>query len=324
MNNMNNAIDDMTEFHWMMDMIQSIDVGLIVMDKNYKITVWNTFMENHSDISSDYSRSKVMFDLFPEIPMEWIKKKIDTVFKLDNRAFSTWEQRPYLFKFSNYHPITGSGTYMYQNISVIPLKSITGTVDHVCLIIYDVTNIASQRKELHNANVQLEELSRIDALTGLNNRGYWEECLDLEYRRFQRNQVPRTLVIFDIDHFKKVNDTYGHTAGDQVIQEVSAALKKNQRDTDFSGRYGGEEFVIILTNVTERSARIFTERLRCYIEKMLVKYNEHEISVTVSVGLAEITADCKTTKEWLERADKALYSAKENGRNKSVLYSNLG
>ncbi|MFT5450717.1 MAG: diguanylate cyclase [Enterobacterales bacterium] len=323
MNNMNNPTEDMTEFHWMMDMIQSIDVGLVVMDKNYKITVWNTFMENHSDKSSDFSRSKVMFDLFPDTPMEWIKKKIDTVFKLDNRAFSTWEQRPYLFEFTNYHPITGSGTFMYQNISIIPLKSITGTVNHVCLIIYDVTNIANQRKELHSANIQLEELSRTDVLTGLNNRGYWEECLELEYHRFQRNQMPRTLVIFDIDLFKKVNDTYGHQAGDLVIQEVSNSLKNNQRNTDFSGRYGGEEFVIILTNVTERSARIFSERLRNSIEKMLVKYNDFELSITISLGLAELTTDCKSTKEWLERADKALYNAKESGRNKSVLYSNL-
>jgi diguanylate cyclase len=252
-----------------------------------------------------------------------LQKKIDTVFKLDNRAFSTWEQRPYLFEFSNYHPITGSGTYMYQNISIIPLKSITGSVDHVCLIIYDVTNIANQRKELHNVNIQLEELSRTDALTGLNNRGYWEECLELEYRRFQRTKIPSTLIIFDIDHFKKVNDTYGHPAGDLIIQEVSACLKNNQRDTDFSGRYGGEEFVIVLTNVTERSARIFSERLRTSIEKKLVEYNGLELSVTVSLGLAELRTDCKSTRVWLERADKALYSAKENGRNKSVLHSSF-
>ena len=323
MNNMNETIVEMTEFHWLMDMVQSIDVGLVVMDSNYKITVWNSFMENHSDKSSDFTRSKVIFDLFPDTPMEWIKKKIDSVFKLDNRAFSTWEQRPFLFEFTNYHPITGSGTFMYQNISIIPLRSISGNVDHVCLIVYDVTDIANQRKELHHANIQLEELSRTDTLTGLNNRGYWEECLELEYRRFQRNQVPRTLLMFDIDHFKNINDTYGHPAGDLIIQEISSILSKNQRETDFSGRYGGEEFVIILTNVTERSARIFSERLRSNIEKTLVKYNGHELSVTVSLGLAELTADCKSTNEWLKRADKALYGAKESGRNKSVLFANL-
>jgi len=306
-----------------MDMIQSVDVGLVVMDKEYQIEVWNTFMENHSDKSSDFVRSKVLFDLFPDTPMSWIRKKIDTVFKLNNRAFSTWEQRPYLFQFSNYRPITGSETFMYQNVSIIPLSSIDGKVNHVCMIVYDVTDIASQRKELHAVNTQLEKLSRTDALTCLNNRGFWEECLLMEYHRFARNEIPRTLVIFDIDHFKNVNDTYGHPAGDLVIKEISAQLRLNQRSTDFSGRYGGEEFVIILTNVTEKSAMIFSERLRSSIEKLIIKYDDLELKVTASFGLAELTTDCDGTKEWLERADKALYHAKEAGRNQSVIYSSI-
>jgi len=323
MNDMNDTSVDMTEFHWLMDMVQSIDVGLIVMDRDHKITVWNTFMENHSDKSSNFVRSKVLFDLFPDTPLDWIRTKIDSVFKLENRAFSTWEQRPYLLEFSNYHPITGSCTYMYQNISIIPLRSTKGSVDHVCLIIYDVTNIASQRKELHSANRQLEELSRTDALTQLNNRGYWEKCLQLEYRRFQRDHVPKTLIILDIDHFKAINDTYGHPAGDLIIQEVANSLRSNQRDTDISGRYGGEEYVIILGNVTEKSARIFSERLRTNIEKLVVNYTDVELSVTVSLGLAELTEDCTDPKDWLSRADKALYGAKETGRNKSVLFSSM-
>ena len=177
---------DLKELHWLMDMIQSVDVGLIVMDNNYQIMVWNSFMENHSNRSSDFVRSKVLFDIFPETPLAWVRKKIDTVFLLKNRAFSTWEQRPYLFKFNNYRPITGTETFMYQNISIIPLSSVNGDVNHVCLIIYDVTDIASQRKELHLVNSKLEKLSRTDALTGLNNRGYWEECLLTEYKRFSK------------------------------------------------------------------------------------------------------------------------------------------
>ena len=320
---MNDITAELKEFHWLMDMIQSIDVGLVVMDKERNVTVWNTFMENHSDMSSDFVRSKNLFDLFPDTSMQWIKKKIDGVFQLNIRAFSTWEQRPHLFQFNNYHPITGSETYMYQNISIIPLKSITGTVDHVCLIIYDVTNVASQRKELHEANARLESISRTDALTTLNNRGYWEECLEFEFKRFQRDHIPKTLLIFDIDHFKIVNDTYGHPAGDLIIQEVAAELLLNQRETDISGRYGGEEFVVILTNVTETSARIFGERLRSKIASREVGYKEEQLSVTVSLGLAELTEDCKSSTEWVERADKALYSAKENGRNQCVLYSKI-
>lgn len=323
MNNMNDEVEQLKEFHWMMDMIQSVDVGLVVLDQSYKIKVWNTFMENHSNMSSEHVRSQVIFDLFPDTPTLWIQKKIDTVLKLNNRAFSTWEQRPYLFHFNNYRPITGSETYMYQNISIIPLSSIDGKVNQVCLIIYDVTDIASQRKELHTANMQLEKISRTDALTSLNNRGFWEQCLNLEFNRFQRNNTPRTIVIFDIDKFKNINDNYGHQAGDEVIRKIADQLIVNQRDTDLSGRYGGEEFVIILNNVTEKSARVFSERLRKSIEQLTINFEEQELKVTISLGLAELSTDYADAQSWLQNADKALYHAKENGRNQSVLFSTL-
>ena len=320
---MSEASLDLKEFHWLMDMIQSVDVGLIVMDKNYQIHVWNTFMENHSNRSSEFVRSKAIFDVFPDTPLEWIRKKIDTSFLLKNRAFSTWEQRPYLFHFNNYRPITGTETFMYQNISIIPLSSVDGTVNHVCLIIYDVTDIASQRKELHLVNSQLEKLSRTDILTGLNNRGYWQECLISEYKRFRRDNMPRTLIIFDIDHFKVVNDTYGHQAGDLVIKEVAKSLISNQRDTDISGRYGGEEFVIILNNVSEKSARIFSERLRKSIGGLTVRYKDTDINITISLGLAEPREQDESENAWIERADRALYYAKETGRNRSILFSSI-
>ncbi len=320
---MSEASLDLKEFHWLMDMIQSVDVGLIVMDKNYQIKVWNSFMENHSNRSSDFVRSKVLFDIFPDTPLAWIRKKMDTSFLLKNRAFSTWEQRPYLFKFNNYRPITGTETFMYQNVSIIPLSSVNGDVNHVCLIIYDVTDIASQRKELHLVNAQLEQLSRTDAMTALNNRGHWEERLLSEYKRFGRDHNPRTLVIFDIDHFKLVNDTHGHQAGDEVIREVAKTLQYNQRETDISGRYGGEEFVIILTNISERSARIFSERLRKNIESLTIQYNNTEIKVTVSLGLAETNEEDENELAWLKRADTALCHAKDSGRNQSVLFSTI-
>jgi diguanylate cyclase len=313
------------EFHWLMDMIQSVDVGLVVLDKKYQVKVWNSFMENHSNLSSEDVRGKDLFSLFQNTSTGWMKKKVDSVFMLNNRAFSTWEQRPYLFKFNNYRPITGTETYMYQNISIIPLCSTTGEVESVCMIIYDVTDIASQRKELHVANEQLQSLSRTDAMTGLNNRGFWQECLNNEFKRFCRNPQPRTLVIFDIDHFKKVNDTYGHHVGDEIIKGVSEIFLQTQRDTDISGRYGGEEFVIILTNVKETSAKIFSERLRKKVEEFVYVDEEIdlEVKVTISLGLAELSLDDKDPTQWLNRADTALYEAKNAGRNQSVLYSSI-
>src|SRR5690606_25742057 len=140
---------------------------------------------------------------------------------LKNRAFTTWEQRPYLMQFKNYRPITGTEEFMYPNITISPLVPANGEVNNVCIIIYDVTDIASNKKALERANIELAKLSRTDRLTQLNNRGYWEECLIKEFNRYQRYHHTCSLIMFDIDHFKKVNDTYGHQAGDEVIRTVS-------------------------------------------------------------------------------------------------------
>ena len=197
---------DFKEIHWLMDMLQNIDVGLVVVDREYKIQVWNSFMENHSARPPHSVIDKNIFDLFKDITEDWLKQKLDTVFLLRNRAFTIWEQRPYLFKFKDYRPITGTAEFMYQNTTLIPLLSADGQINHVGIIIYDVTDVAVNRSRLQSANQQLEHLSQTDRLTQLFNRGHWEECLKKEHDRAIRTKEPHTLVIFDIDHFKKVND----------------------------------------------------------------------------------------------------------------------
>jgi diguanylate cyclase len=139
---------EMTEFHWLMDILQTIDVGLVVLDRNYSIKLWNGFMENHSGLRPDQAKGKELFSLFKEIDKDWFKKKAESVFLLNIRAFTISEQRPYLFKFTNNHPITGRAEFMYQNATIIPLSNPDGTTDHICLIVYDVTNSAMSKKDL--------------------------------------------------------------------------------------------------------------------------------------------------------------------------------
>ena len=311
---------DMSEFHWMMDMLQTIDVGLVVLNRNYEIGVWNSFMENHSGIDPGDAKGSVLFDLFPEVPRDWFCHKIDSVFQLHNRAFTTWEQRPYVFRFKNYRPITGTAEYMYQNITIIPLMSLTGNVDHVCILVYDVTDAATNKAQLEQANKKLEVLSQTDRLTQLFNRGHWEDCLEREYKRCQRSKITSSLIMFDIDHFKKVNDTYGHQAGDEVIRVTSKALRDTLRETDVAGRYGGEEFGVILVDTNAQDAYAFAERLREKIAGIIVKYEALEINYTISIGIAEISSDIPEYTNWLERSDIALYHCKRNGRNCSTVY----
>jgi len=117
---------DMKELHWLMDMIQSIDVGLVVLDRNYKVKVWNSFMANHSGIKDTRILDQSLFEQFPDLPESWLKHKAESTLLLRNRAFNTWEQRPYLFHFKNYRPITGSAEFMYQNSTFVPLVSSDG------------------------------------------------------------------------------------------------------------------------------------------------------------------------------------------------------
>jgi diguanylate cyclase (GGDEF)-like protein len=317
------AAADLKEIHWLMDMLQNIDVGLVVLDRDYNIQVWNSFMENHSGMAPGSVINKNIFKLFCDVPEAWFRRKLETVFLLNNRAFTIWEQRPYLFHFKNYRPITNTADFMYQNSTLIPLLSADGQVNHVGIIIYDVTSVVINSQRLQQANQQLEHLSRTDRLTQLLNRGYWEECLKQEYSRIRRTGVSSSLVMLDIDHFKNINDSYGHQAGDDVIRMTAQKLMDTQRSTDISGRYGGEEFVIILIDTHEDGALYFAERLRKKIEALTIEYEQNRINYTVSLGIAEYRRDLKDYNEWLEHADRALYEAKNSGRNRSFLYSKL-
>jgi diguanylate cyclase len=307
---------DVSEIHWLMDMFQTVDVGLVVLSADYRIQIWNGFMENHSGLTPRQVRDRYLFDLFSEIDEQWLRRKCDPVILLKNRAFTIWEQRPYIFKFRNYRPITGSAEYMYQNSTIFPLTDATGQVTHLCLIIYDVTDVAVSRLELESMNGQLRTLSKTDFLTGLNNRGSWEQALIHEYKRIKRNGHRSTLLMCDVDHFKRVNDTVGHAAGDAVIQQVAAAVKKNLRSTDVAGRYGGEEFAVLLLDTDAEQAMFYAERLRKNVEAMLVNYNQQTLKVTVSIGLAEFNEQMTEYRDWIEAADKALYRSKAGGRNR--------
>lgn len=310
-----------SELHWLMDMLQTVDVGLVVVNADYRIQLWNGFMENHSGLTPRQVRDSYLFDLFPEIDEDWLRRKCDPVLLLKNRAFTIWEQRPYIFRFKNYRPITGNADYMYQNSTIFPITDTRGQVSHLCFIIYDVTDAAVSKLELQSMNGQLRQLSTTDYLTQMRNRGNWEESLKQEFNRLQRySQHQSSLIMCDIDHFKRINDSYGHAAGDLVIKSVAEIIRKSLRSTDIAGRYGGEEFAILLLDTTEDQAGYLAERIRRKIAQTEVVYNNQKIKFTMSFGLAERALDIQDYVQWMEAADKALYTSKAQGRNLVTRY----
>jgi diguanylate cyclase len=196
---------------------------------------------------------------------------------------------------------------------------LTGQVEQVCLVIYDVTNEAVSRLGMQSLNSQLEKISQVDGLTGLCNRRFWDEQFVMEYKRGMRSESPSTLVMLDIDNFKQVNDTYGHPAGDEVIKKLAEIIKKTTRETDVLGRYGGEEFTMILPDTPVANVEFVAERIRRLVEKCTVVYDEVSIKFTISVGIAGFKQSYKDSTQWLDLADKALYQAKVLGKNRVIL-----
>ncbi|WP_300177992.1 sensor domain-containing diguanylate cyclase [uncultured Aliivibrio sp.] len=312
--------NNMSDFHWAMQVIADLDAGLIVLDQDYRVCAWNAFMQSYSGITSDKILGNVIFDIIPDLPETWLRKKVNASFKLNTRGFSCWEDRPYLFKFKNFTPISNSLTEMRQNITFSPLTSLNGQASHVSLVISDVTDIAKNKLHLEQSNQQLSTLSKTDGLTKLFNRAYWESSLQREFKQAKISGHTSSLVIFDIDHFKKVNDTYGHTVGDDVIRNAADLLRKTSRNTDICGRYGGEEFTVILPGTNAEQALYFAERLRKRIEEVTVKCEDIHVNYQISLGICELSATHEDYLSWLEMADKALYYSKDHGRNQSTIY----
>lgn len=168
----------------------------------------------------------------------------------------------------------------------------------------------------------LKQESITDALTGLRNRRYFDQRISEEVALSTRYKLPLTLMLIDVDHFKKVNDTYGHTVGDEVLQTLSKIIQNVVRDSDIVARYGGEEIVIITPNTTKEEAAILAERLREKVEQTKVATiatTQEVVQVTISIGLCSLSPIITDKEALLEESDQSLYLAKKYGRNRVVV-----
>lgn len=306
------------------ELLDSIEVGIAVLDRNFNVQVWNKFLENHGAKKAEAIIGHSLFSHFPEIEEKWLRTKVDPVFNLKSPVFIIWEQRPYLFKFGCNRPVTSAAEFMYQNVTMFPIVDKRGNVERFCMLVYDVTEQALGKRGMEHLNEELKTASRVDGLTGLYNRRYWQERFDEMHKLCVRREKPSTALMLDIDHFKRINDTYGHQAGDKVIKMLAALIKRCVRETDLAGRYGGEEFAIILNDSSVEDAKIVAERIRQLAQRLVVEHEGESISFTVSLGLAQFSPDFKGAMAWLECADQALYEAKENGRNQYRIYAAPG
>jgi diguanylate cyclase (GGDEF)-like protein len=186
--------------------------------------------------------------------------------------------------------------------------------------------LEAREAELYRALSRSHQKAIHDSLTGLNNRGYMEEALGQLTARAQRNPQPLAIIMADIDFFKRVNDTFGHAAGDQVLRAIAKMLKDSVREGDIACRYGGEEFMLVLPGATEETARQKANELLEGVRRIALDYKGRSLGrITLSIGIAtnytgsdRRSISRATAEHLIQAADEALYQAKEGGRNRVV------
>jgi diguanylate cyclase (GGDEF)-like protein len=179
--------------------------------------------------------------------------------------------------------------------------------------------LANANEALREKNKELEQLSTTDSLTGLFNRKHLMEKLDLELGRSDRYQHDFTLLIIDIDHFKRYNDTYGHLAGDEVLRRMGTTLKESIRKSDYAARYGGEEFIVLLPETGAEAGAQMAERIRRKMAEEEMGSDTNRTNVTISAGVASFPDYGENAETLIRNADEALYEAKRRGRNQIII-----
>ncbi|MBB6480980.1 sensor domain-containing diguanylate cyclase [Spirochaeta isovalerica] len=199
-------------------------------------------------------------------------------------------------------------------------RSEDGDFEMVQGLIVDVTVQKKQEEKIREQNILLEELSITDHMTGLSNRRFMSSILEHFISDYRRSGETFSLLMLDLDHFKLVNDRFGHDGGDAVIKKMAEILRHNLRETDLKARWGGEEFLVLLPRTDRREAVFIGEKLLDIVRSVTVTHNKIDIKFTFSCGVA--VNDRRLSEEiLLKHADKALYLAKEEGRNRVVLWS---
>jgi len=302
------------------EIVDRINVGIFVVNKNYEIVLWNNYMENYSQKKSSTIVGQNLFKKFPDLPESWLTQKIRNVFILKNFSFTSWEHRPYLFKFLHNRPITGGIDYMRQNATFLPIKGESDDIEYVCITLLDVTDTSIYEGMLKNAVRSLAEASNRDGLTNIYNRRFLEQTMTKEFARIKRYGGTLSFIIIDLDHFKNINDTYGHLAGDEILKITSQRISECLRAADILARYGGEEFAVLLPETPLEGAEILANRLCEHIASQPIQFDNFEITVTASLGLAEFQDNLESHEELIGQADSALYKSKDNGRNQVTTY----
>jgi len=277
------------------------DIDQFLLHVATQLSELNTIVTETNAVASNSvkNRNKLdqsVFTQIRELQVQAIKTtSLDSLKGMVNECFKTIAT-----EIKNHHQQDKEQQQNFQN-------HIAEMVSKMMRLEAETETLKKELKVIHTQAMQ-------DTLTGLFNRNAYNQRLRDEFARYKRYDSPLTLAIWDIDHFKNINDSFGHNSGDKVLILTAKQLQEHTRDTDFIARFGGEEFVMLLPNTGKDAALFLAEQLRELIEATGFNANGKAVPITISCGLAEINSD-DTEETLFDRADKALYEAKHNGRN---------
>jgi len=204
-----------------------------------------------------------------------------------------------------------------RKLGVIAIKCLKDSDREKFMILGHQFALAIRRIKLYK---EIEQLAITDSLTGAHTRRYFLERFQEELKRSKLSSINLSFLMIDVDKFKEFNDQYGHLTGDQILREIGAIIKENVREIDILGRYGGEEFSVVLPDTGPKGAHYVAERIRSMTEKTLIRAYDATIKSTLSIGIATYPKDGKIAKELMDKADWALYRAKSMGRNRVCVF----
>ena len=287
----------------------TINLGLVILDRDLKVRHWNTWMARCSKIAPEAILGRRVFDCFPTLEAHRsFQRNCKSVLTFGSYAFFSQKLHRYLFPFPPANSFEVKYEQMQQSCTMGPLRDDSRVITGIFLTVEDMTESAANEQKLVEMNYK-------DALTGVYSRRYLETRMKEEFGRHRRYARRLTLVMFDIDHFKSVNDNHGHLCGDYILKSVAGAIAGRIRITDCLARYGGEEFSCLLQETDFAGGMLLAERFRRQVEEMDHSYKGTLVKVTISLGVSELT-EADTLEQFVKRADEAMYRAKTGGRNR--------
>ncbi len=286
---------------------------LIIKGNDLQVLFWNRWLAIQTKITRETAQGTTLDCLFPDTSFRLLKRKIRIASKIKASTFINSSVDKYLIPISLNRITTSIFKHMRQDCVITLLND-----DEVSLIIYDSSPLLEARAVIKEQLSIVERQATIDSLTHCYNKRMFNELLSGEIKRTNRLNTVFSLIIFDIDNFKIVNDTFGHLTGDTVLQEIARITKSVIRESDYFARWGGEEFCLLLPDTNIQGAKSLADKLQRTIAN-------HDFgnpgTITCSFGTVQFSPEI-TEDQLVSSADKALYQAKQNGKNQMRNYHN--